>query len=546
MNAPDTKRAPIFGIALLAISVGLLGGILLQRSLTDVPVESDLAKFREVLQTVDGNYVEEVDDNELVEAAIAGMLDRLDPHSVYISAKEQKRVEEDFRGSFEGIGVEFDVVRDTVTIVAAISGGPSEQLGILSGDKIVKINGDNAVGLTREEVPTLLKGKKGSKVDVSIARPGFDDLLDFTITRDEIPLYTVDASFLNRDGTGYIKVNRFADPTYAEFMTHLQKLAQRGMTRLILDLRGNPGGYMDRAVRMADEFIAGNQKIVYTKSSRGGDEKTYTATTGQSFEETPLIVLVSPGSASASEIFAGAIQDLDRGLIVGETTFGKGLVQRQFSLPDGSAFRLTVARYYTPSGRLIQRPYNADDLQAYYSLAGRQDLEEGSNINHQSEEGDSTRPRFKTVAGRVVIGGGGITPDYIVRPDTLTRESGSWEIITKNIVWEYVEEYMATEGTRLRAQYDGAFEVFLDKFTITDAMFNRFLQLAETKDIEIDRQKIGRDRLLLANRIKARIARSIWSDAEFYRVALETDKQYKTALRLFDEAEKILAMNRVR
>ena len=545
MNTSEKKRSThILGIAFLAVAVGLLGGILLQKALTDAPSASDLDKFREVLRTVDGNYVEEVDDDELVESAIAGMLDRLDPHSVYISAEEQKRVAEDFRGSFEGIGVEFDVVRDTITIVAAISGGPSEQLGILSGDKIVEIEGENAVGLTRDEVPQLLKGKKGTKVNVTVRRPGFDEPIDFTITRDEIPLYTVDASFLNGDGTGYIKVNRFADPTYAEFMNHLQGLAQQGMKRLILDLRGNPGGYMDRAVRMADEFIAGNQKIVYTKSSRSGDEKVFRAVSGQLFENTPLIVLVSPGSASASEILAGAVQDLDRGLIVGETTFGKGLVQRQFSLPDGSAFRLTVARYYTPSGRLIQRPYDADDLQGYYSLAGREELEEGENIDHRSEDGDTSRPRFKTVGGRVVVGGGGITPDYIVRPDTLTRASGSWEIITRNVVWEYVEEFMAREGSRLRSQYDGAFPVFLEKFTITDAMFDRFLSLAEAKGITIDRTKITVDRSLLANRIKSRIARSIWSDTEFYRVALQTDKQYLTALRLFDEAEKILAMNR--
>ena len=541
-SSDDRSGRPAWQLV-LGLTFGILIGIIAHRYITVPTGSTDLDKFRQVLQTVEGNYVDDVDDEELMESAIAGMLDRLDPHSVYITAEEQRRVEEDFRGSFEGIGIEFDVVRDTIIVVAAISGGPSERIGIISGDRIVKIEGENAVGLTREEVPPLLKGEKGTKVSVTIVRPGFEKPLDFTITRDQIPLYTVDAAFMAQDDIGYIKVNRFADPTYAEFMKHMQDLSRQGMKRLVLDLRGNPGGYMDRAVRMADEFIGGRKKIVYTKSSRGTEEHTFYSEEGQSYEDMPLIVLVNPGSASASEIVAGALQDLDRGLIVGETTFGKGLVQRQFSLPDGSAFRLTIARYYTPSGRLIQRPYT-DDLEAYYTLADRTELEEGENLDHQNDPFDTTRPRFRTVAGRVVIGGGGITPDYIVRPDTLSAESGAWEIITANVVWEYVEGYMSREGTRLRTQYNEAFPRFLRDFAVTEEMFDRFLDLAETKGVSVDREHIEQDRPLLKSRIKARIARSIWGDNEFYQVALQTDKQYNTALRLFNEAEKILALSK--
>lgn len=526
----------VFGLA-----VGILVGIVIQPVISGDNIYEQLSKFKDVLFTVEKYYVDDVDTPELVESAIGGMLNKLDPHSVYIPAEQQQRVEEDFRGSFEGIGIEFDMVRDTITVVTAISGGPSEILGILSGDKIVAIEGENAIGIDRSDVPDKLRGKKGTKVNVTVVRPGTKDPIDFTITRDKIPLYTVDAAFVDDKGVGYLKINRFADPTYVEMMQNLEKLSQQGMKRLILDLRGNPGGYMERAVRMADEFIGGKSKIVYTKSSRSSEEEVYRATPGQNYEDIPLIVLVSTGSASASEIMAGAIQDLDRGLIVGETTFGKGLVQKQFSLSDGSAYRLTVARYYTPSGRLIQRPYD-DGRESYYSMDGREEEEEGSNINHSHDAKDTTKPTYKTVAGRTVLGGGGITPDYIVRPDTLNRASGSWEMITKNVIWEYIESYLASQGTTLRDRYKEDFNSFLRNFAITDAMFESFVKMAEAKDIKVNRELLKHDTPLLKNRLKARIARSIWGNNEFYQVALQDDKQYQKALELFPEAQKIAAM----
>ncbi|MGE3800733.1 MAG: S41 family peptidase [Candidatus Kapaibacterium sp.] len=528
----------IFGLAL-----GILIGIYIQPLISGDSIYEQLNKFKDVLFTVEKNYVDDVNTPELVESAIAGMLTKLDPHSVYIPAEQQRRVEEDFRGSFEGIGVEFDVIRDTITVVASISGGPSEALGIISGDKIVRIDGQNAVGMDRSDVPNKLRGKKGSKVNVSIIRPGGTEPLEFTITRDEIPLYTVDASFVDENGTGYMKINRFADPTYTEMVEHLEKLSSAGMKRLILDLRGNPGGYLERAVRMADEFIGGKQKIVYTESARNNDEEVFWSHNGQKYEEVPLIVLVSPGSASASEIMAGAIQDLDRGLIVGETTFGKGLVQKQFSLSDGSAFRLTVARYYTPSGRLIQRPYD-NGLESYYALAGRDEGEEGANIDHNHDTKDTTRPTYKTLGGRIVIGGGGITPDYIVKPDTLHSKSGSWDIITKNVTWEYVEGYMATNGASLRSRYQKDFGSFLNGYEVTEGMFQDFLNLSRKKGIKIDDELIKADTPLLKNRIKSRIARSIWGDTEFYQVALQADKQYIKALTLFPEAQKNASRNK--
>lgn len=534
------KRTRKMWFTIFGLAIGILLGIYIQPVVSGDSIYEQLNKFKDVLFTVEKYYVDDVETPELVESAIAGMLGGLDPHSIYIPAEQQRRVDEEFRGSFEGIGIEFDMVRDTITVVTAISGGPSESLGILSGDKIVKIAGENAVGLDRSEVPDRLRGQKGTTVDVTIIRPGSSRPLEFTITRDEIPLYTVDASFVDENGTGFLKINRFADPTYDEMMEHLEKMSQNGMKRLILDLRGNAGGYMDRAVRMADEFIGGQHKIVYTKSTRSGDEEEFRAHKGQQYEDVPLIVLVSAGSASASEILAGAVQDLDRGLIVGETTFGKGLVQKQFPLSDGSAFRLTIARYYTPSGRLIQRPYE-EGFDDYYNMIGREDEEEGANLNHSRDTRDTTKPTYKTLGGRTVIGGGGIVPDFIVKPDTLARESGSWEIITKNVVWEYVEGYLSAEGSSMRTRYGSRFGDFLRNFEITDVMFQNFLKVAEAKEIKLNRELLKHDEPLLKNRIKAYIARSLWGDNEFYRVALSNDKQYQKALTLFPEAQRIAA-----
>lgn len=523
-------------LAILGLAAGIIIGIKIEPLISGDSIYEQLQKFREVLFIVEKNYVDDVETPKLVEAAITGLLGQLDPHSVYIPAEQQKRVEEDFRGSFEGIGVEFDVVRDTITIVAAISGGPSEALGIQAGDKIVKIDGKDAVGLKRDEVPKVLRGRKGTHVVVGIVRPGVAEPLVFDIERDKIPLYTVDAAFVAPDGTGYISVNRFAEPTYDEFMKNMADLRAKGMKRLILDLRGNPGGYMDKAIRMADEFVSGGKKIVYTKSGRSPEEEAYFAQPGQEYESLPLIILINRGSASASEIVSGAIQDLDRGLIVGETSFGKGLVQRQFSLDDGSAFRLTIARYYTPSGRLIQRPYDGG-RDAYYGLAGRDEGEEGDNVNHTSETPDSTKPVYKTLGGRNVLGGGGITPDYVVKMDTLTPFG--IDIFRKNVLWEFTENlFSSTEGQKIRQSYP-SFPDFAARFTITDAMWDRLMALAKKKEINAKPEDVAADRGHITIRLKAQIARGLFGNSEYYQIVLNDDRQYQKALTLFPEAARI-------
>jgi carboxyl-terminal processing protease len=370
------SRMNRFRAGLLGLLLGVLLGAWVGRPLLSGDnVYEQLRKFNEALNYIYRNYVEEVDSQKLVESAIRGMLQELDPHSIYIPVSEMQRVEEDFRGSFEGIGIEFDVINDTITVIAPIAGGPAEALGIQAGDKIVTIDGQNAVGLSRNEVPRKLRGPKGTTVRVGIRRAGVPGILEFTIVRDRIPIYSVDAAFVI-EGTdiGYVSINRFSATTHEELVQALRQLREQGMRKLLLDLRGNPGGFMDQAIRIADEFVPGGHRIVYTRGRLPQFNEDFYSRSGQEFERTPLIVLVNRGSASASEIVSGAIQDLDRGLIVGETTFGKGSVQRQFELPDGSGIRVTVSLYYTPSGRAIQRPYK--DKQRYREGEGRLEPEE--------------------------------------------------------------------------------------------------------------------------------------------------------------------------
>ncbi|MBI3766059.1 MAG: S41 family peptidase, partial [Ignavibacteriales bacterium] len=316
-----------------------------------------LEKFKDVLSHAEKYYVDDVDTPKLVESAIVGMLNQLDPHSIYIPASQLPKINEDFQGSFEGIGVQYLVNNDTLLVDFPVPGGPSEALGIMAGDKILKINDTSAIGIKQEDVPKKLRGPKGTHVKVSILRTGEKNLIDFDIIRDKIPLYSIDVSMMLNNEVGYVSINRFSGTTHDEFVKAVQTLREKGMKRLILDLRGNPGGYLDQAFKMANELLPGGRKIVYTKGRRPEFNEEYTSTGDGKLTDVPLIVLVNVQAASASEIVSGAIQDWDRGLIVGETTFGKGLVQRQYDLSDKSAFRLTIARYYTPSGRLIQRPY---------------------------------------------------------------------------------------------------------------------------------------------------------------------------------------------
>ena len=524
------KRKYLIPIFLMLISIGVLVGMKVNTAASGDDVYDNVKKFNEALTLVQKNYVDDVSADKLTEAAIKGMLLQLDPHSTYITQEQLKRINEDFSGSFEGIGVEFDIVNDTITIVTPISGGPSEALGILAGDKIVKIDGINSVGMTREEVPKKLRGAKGTKVNVSISRGGSPNLIEFEITRDKIPLYSVDASFMINDDVGYARVTRFSATTYDEFSKAMYDMKKQGMKKIVLDLRNNPGGYLDQAFKMASMFIDRGKKIVYTKSRIPAYNDEYISEGGD-YTDIPVVLLVNDGSASASEIVAGAIQDWDRGIIVGENTFGKGLVQRQYDLSDGSAMRVTTSRYYTPSGRLIQKPYDGGE---YKKMLINQ--EEGDNLFHNRDSKDTTRPEYKTMGGRTVLGGGGITPDFIVKLDTLTDYSVQLRRI--NLFLEYANAYFDVNREKIKTTYSDYIK-FRDNFEISQNMLEDFKKLAASKNIEFNEEQWNKDLDFITTSIKSILARDLWGNNGSMAVWLATDRQFQKAVTLFPEAEKL-------
>lgn len=537
------SASKLTAIVVVAVAVGIGMALYVQPAMSGDSVMQQVQKMGDVLSLATKNYVEDVDTQKLTEAALRGMLSELDPHSVYIPAKEMERVEEEFSGSFEGVGIEFDVINDTITVVSPISGGPSEALGILAGDKIVKIDDSSSVGLSRTVVPKKLRGKKGTVVRVHIRRAGEKDFLVFDITRDKIPLNSVDASFII-EGTdiGYITTNRFSATTHNEIVTAARSLRAKGMKNLLLDLRGNPGGYLDQAYRIADEFIPDGQKIVYTKGRRSEFDEDLIATSAGEFEKIPLVVLINGGSASASEIVSGAVQDLDRGIVVGQTSFGKGLVQRQYELGDGSAVRITISRYYTPSGRLIQRPYG--DKEAYYSGEGRVEGEEGDNLSHEHDVNSTSktdRPKYKTASGRTVYGGGGITPDYIVKADTIGMLAR--KLRAKNMFWKTADQIMKERGKELRASYEDNIHKFLKEFSVSEKDMDIMRGFAKKDSVEWKQDEYDFDKEFLKTIVKAHIGRAIFNNNGYTAVMLEMDSQTKKAMQLFDEAKRIAKLN---
>lgn len=528
------KRFSLVSVGLLVI-LSLAAGAWLNQLISGDNIYDQLNKFKDVLSTAQKSYVEDVDTQKLTESAIRGMLDDLDPHSVYIPAKEMQRIKEEFQGSFEGIGIEFAVLNDTLMVVTPIVGGPSEALGIEAGDKIVKINDTSAVGISQSAVPKKLRGPKGTHVKVSIARAGMSRLLEFDIVRDKIPLYTVDASFMINNDVGYVSVTRFAATTHAEFVEAISKLKKEGMKKMVLDLRFNGGGYLDQAFKMVDELLPKGKKVVYTKGRRPEFNEEYISSGSAKFSDVSLVVLVNNASASASEIVSGAVQDWDRGLIVGETTFGKGLVQRQFDLTDGSGFRITTARYYTPSGRLIQRPYG-DDKAKYQREAFERVEEEGENITHSAEK-DTARPKYKTASGRTVYGGGGITPDYIVKAERLGEYAVQLRI--KQVYLDYANKYLDTHGAELKRKYGNDSRRFAQDFDVSSEMLVGVDAIAKAKGVEFKQEAYEKDLRFVRLLVKATIAKSAYGNVGSSRVMLADDNQFVKAMSLFPEAEKI-------
>lgn len=525
-----------FPYLLFTAVIGIVLGVFLEKAFSGDNLRDSIRKFNDVLTFTEKYYVEEVDTQKLVESAINGMLSDLDPHSVYIPPAQFTQVEESFRGDFEGIGIEFQIVNDTLTVVSAISGGPSEALGILSGDRIVKIEEQDVIGITNDDVRKKLRGKSGSKVKVSISRSGESKLIDYIIVRDKIPLYSVDTHFMMQNNTGYVSVSRFSETTYDELVEALEDLNSKGMQQLILDLRGNPGGYLSQAVKISDLFINGKKKIVYTEGRRSEFDEIYYASQSSQFENIPLIILINRGSASASEIVSGAVQDWDRGLIVGETSFGKGLVQRQFDLPDNSALRLTISQYFTPSGRLIQRDYKDKKSKSDYYSERDSSEEEGDNINHTAEQ-DSVKPEYKTDKGRIVYGGGGITPDYIVKSEMVTKYTQN--LLRNNLFYTFILSYLDKNSSLLKSNYKDDLVLFRNDYKITDELLNSFIEYAKSKEVSFIQEEYLIDKDYISSRLKAQIARNYWKNEGWYSVLLTQDVQLNKALTLFNEARDL-------
>ena len=485
------------------------------------------SKLEQILNLIEDEYVDTINRDNLTDEAITALLEQLDPHSAYIPPIDLQGVNEDMEGNFDGIGVEFNIVSDTIVVVAAISGGPSEALGIRSGDRIVKIDGQLVAGvkIKNEDVIKKLRGKKGTKVNVDIARRSTNNLIPYTITRDKIPIYSMDAAYMINDQIGYIKLNRFAEKTYDEYIDAFNKLKTQGMQKMILDLRGNPGGYLNVAIAIADEFLKSKEMIVYTQGrSRGREE--FKATKDGEFEDQPLVILIDEGSASASEIIAGSMQDNDRAAIIGRRSFGKGLVQEQFEFKDGSAIRLTVARYYTASGRCIQRSY-AEGTEKYYEEIYTEIL--NKDPNHKANLGD-TLHKYKTKAGRIVYGGGGIMPDVYVPVDTSGYTKYYSDIISKGISYDFCFNYSDKNRSVLLKKYKN-YKAFGQDITLADKILVEFVDYASRQGVVKNDTEIRKSRLWLINRLQSLIARNLWQNEGFYYIVNKDDEYIHAALK---------------
>lgn len=490
--------------------------------------KQEIQKLIAAMQIIDLAYVDSIDMQDVVTDAIVKSLKRLDPHSSYISKEDIRKANEPLEGSFEGIGVTFQIYQDTILVISPVPGGPSEKLGILSGDKIVIINGENATGseINNEWVMERLRGKKGTTVDVSISRKGRAELLEFAIERDKIPLNSIDARFMAAPEIGYIRLNRFSKTSIDEFTEAIAELTSQGMEKLILDLRGNSGGFLNIAVELADEFLDLGRLIVYTEGLHS-PRQNYFATPAGNFKTGKLIIIIDEASASASEIVSGAVQDLDRGVVIGRRSFGKGLVQRPFNLPDGSVIRLTTARYYTPSGRSIQRPYENGSEEYYKDLQQR--FRRGEYIYADSIEFPDTL-KYSTLNGRTVYGGGGIMPDVFIPWDSTMFSDYYIEIRRKGLINSFTLDYVEENRIRLHEEYS-SLEKFKTDFLVEDVM-ERFFQQAEEEDVKFKEEDWAASELLIKTQIKALIARHLWDIEAYYQIILTIDNEFNQAVEM--------------
>ena len=525
-------------IVVIAIVAGVFLGIKLQNRkqlVTRTMFINNANKIGSILNLVEKNYVDTVDSKKMVETAIPEILKQLDPHTVYIPAKDMVEVGEEMSGNFSGIGVQFSIQNDTIMVIDVISGGPSQKLGIRAGDRIVKVNDSIMAGVkvTNDKVLKKLRGVKGTHVKVGIARKGFGELIAFDIVRGEIPLNSIDVSYMMSQNTGFIKVGRFAEKTYDEFMNGMEKLDRAGASQYVIDLRGNPGGYLGAVIKMVNEFLNVGELVVYTEG-RTQPKRSFNAEKTGTFFGKKIVVLVDEYSASASEIFAGAIQDNDRGTIIGRRTFGKGLVQEQIPFYDGSAIRLTVARYYTPSGRCIQKSYK-NGVDDYYGDLKRRyahgELEQKDSIHYNDTHKYYTRNK------RVVYGGGGIMPDIFIAADTSGMSPYYSKVVMKGLVYQYAFDFSDKNRTELGQLKTGKdFEEYLLKHKI----LSLFTDFSAKQGIKADPKDLEASGKIIEAQLMAYIARNIIGEVGFYSVISKIDNTLLEAIKALDTKNKLV------
>lgn len=527
----------------IAFALMLIAGIFLGTKLYKVAIlnNSSFINFRtgdnntlnDVINYLSQEYVDSIGKQQLQESAIKGLLESLDPHSMYIPASEFKEANDPLMGNFDGIGVQFRIERDTVAVINTVTGGPSEKVGMLAGDRIVKVDGKLFTGkkVTNETVMKALKGQRGSIVNVSIFRRGQRKLIDFKIVRDVIPTYSIDISYPVNNTTGYIKLSKFSATTSDEFSQSLTGLSNKGIHKLILDLRGNSGGFLQAAIAVADQFLKDKKLIVYTEGHNRPRNYAYATNEGQ-WENNALVVLIDEGSASAAEIVAGALQDNDRCIVVGRRSFGKGLVQEQLNLRDGSAIRLTVARYYTPTGRCIQKPYNngtTDYYGEYYHRFTDGELETSDSIKFA----DSLK--FKTPGGKTVYGGGGIMPDVFIPIEKNLKLKYYNEAVNKGTLYQFAFDY--TDANRKSLKRFGSSEAFDRNFNVDQPVFDAFVAYARKNEVKGDHDLIAAARPRIESLLKAYIARNIYEDKGFYPIYLRSDKAFIAAFEILQKGK---------
>ncbi|WP_319482855.1 S41 family peptidase [uncultured Draconibacterium sp.] len=538
MNKKTTILLPV--LIAIAVAAGILIGNIMSRNATPSYHGvgfSQPNKISAILDLVNRGYVDSVNTSEIVESTIPEILKNLDPHTSYIPARDMNEVQEEMSGNFSGIGVQFSIQEDTVRVIEVISGGPSSQVGVLPGDRIVSVNDSLIAGVKVQNntVMSLLRGEKNSKVRVGIVRSGYVDELEFEITRGDIPLYSVDVSYMIDGHTGFIKVSRFANTTYREFVEGMLKLKDAGAEKVIIDLRSNPGGSLVGVLQMVDEFLTKGEAILYTEGLHQ-QRKTYNASAKATFSDIGVYVMIDEFSASASEIFAGAMQDNDRGFVIGRRSFGKGLVQEQIPLMDGSALRLTVARFYTPSGRCIQSSYD-DGNEEYYNHIYERFHNMEQLVADSIHFADSLR--YETKGGRVVYGGGGIMPDFFVPVDTTGNSEYFTKIYRKGLIYSFAYSYADSHRDELTGLTTAdEFENYMDKHNAMDD----FIAYAEEKGVKKDAEGLKISGKVINTQMKAYVARNIMGEEGFYPIIKQIDK---TLLRAIEVSQQNLIVENV-